>query len=185
MKKFRKRDFPVSEVRRFLEPGPVVLVSSAWKGRTNIMTMGWHLVMEFTPSLVGCYIWSQNRSYEMVRRSRECVINVPTTALANEVVGIGNCSGAEVDKFTRFGLTAAPARRVSAPLIEECFANFECRLAEARMISRYNLFIWEVVQAHVAAAPKYPETLHYRGDGIFMVSGKTLNLRRKFKPEML
>ena len=51
-----KSDFPVANIRRYLEPGPIVLVSSAWRGETNIMTMGWHTVLEFVPSLVGCVI---------------------------------------------------------------------------------------------------------------------------------
>ncbi len=106
-KPFRKKDFPVSEIRRFLEPGPIVLVSSAWQGKTNIMTMGWHMVMGFSPSLVGCYIWDENHSFEMIRRSRQCVINVPTTDLINEAIGIGNCSGRTVDKFQEFGLLPA------------------------------------------------------------------------------
>ena len=42
-----KSDFPVANIRRYLEPGPIVLVSSAWRGETNIMTMGWHTVLEF------------------------------------------------------------------------------------------------------------------------------------------
>ena len=88
-----KIDFPVSDIRRFLEPGPIVLVSSAWKGRTNIMTMGWHMLMEFQPSLVGCVISSANHSFRMIRDSRECVINLPTVDLAQTVVRIGNCSG--------------------------------------------------------------------------------------------
>jgi len=185
MKAFRKEDFPVSEVRRFLEPGPIVLVSSAWRGEINIMTMGWHMMMGFSPAMFGCYIWDANHSFEMVRRSRECVINVPTTDLINEAIGIGNCSGAEVDKFKEFGLTPLPADEVDAPLIKECYANFECRLADGRMISKHGLFIWEVVKAHVATSPKYPETFHYRGDGVFMISGRSINLSRKFKPEML
>ena len=49
MKKYAKKDFPVSDIRRFLEPGPIVLVTSAWEGKTNIMTLGWHAVMEFSP----------------------------------------------------------------------------------------------------------------------------------------
>ncbi|MDX6501477.1 MAG: hypothetical protein QOG23_4737 [Blastocatellia bacterium] len=91
MKTFKKRDYPLSEIRRHLEPGPIVLVSSGWKGEANIMTMGWHMMMEFTPALFGCYIWDGNHSFEMIRRSKECVINIPTTDLVNEVVGIGNC----------------------------------------------------------------------------------------------
>jgi flavin reductase (DIM6/NTAB) family NADH-FMN oxidoreductase RutF len=186
MKIYEKKDFPVSNVRRFLEPGPIVLVSSAWNGRSNIMTMGWHMVMEFEPSLIGCYIWTENHSFEMVRRSKECVINVPTVEIASKVVGIGNTSGGKIDKFSRFGLTTAPAVKVKAPLIAECFANFECRLADGSLISKYSLFVLEVVKAHVARAPKYPRTLHYRGDGIFMISGTTTSrYRRLFKAEML
>src|SRR6185312_17264988 len=107
-----KTDFPVSQVRRYLEPGPIVLVSSRWQGRTNIMTLGWHTVMEFTPSLVGCVIASGSHSFQMIRASRECVINLPTTKLTDQVVGIGNTSGAEIDKFADFGLTAAEAHQV-------------------------------------------------------------------------
>jgi flavin reductase (DIM6/NTAB) family NADH-FMN oxidoreductase RutF len=172
-------------VRRHLEPGPVVLVSSAWKGKTNIMTMGWHMIMESSPSLVGCYIWDENHSFDMIRRSKECVINVPTVDLVDEVVGIGNSTGAEVDKFAEFGLTAVKATKVGAPLIKECYASFECRLEDGRQISRYSLFIWKVVKAHVARSPRDPRTLHYRGEGEFMVAGRTISRRGTFRPEML
>jgi len=180
-----KIDLPVAEVRRYLEPGPIVLVSSAWRGERNIMTMGWHMVMEFTPSLVGGVISTDNHSFELIRRSRECVINLPTIALTDAAVGVGNCSGAEVDKFDRFALTAAPAHKVKAPLIAECHANFECRLKDDALVERYNFFIFEVVKAHVARRPNYPRTLHYTGDGVFMVSGKIISRRGQFRPEML
>lgn len=181
----KKRDFPVSNVRRYLEPGPIVLVSSAHGGETNIMTLGWHTVLEFSPSLVGCMISSGNHSHEMIRRSGACVINLPTTALTDTVVGIGNTSGAEIDKFAHFGLTASKARHVAAPLIDECHASFECRIADDALVAKYNFFIFEVVAARVAESPKHPETLHYTGDGVFMVAGRVISRRGKFKPEML
>ncbi len=164
-----KSNFPVSDVRRYLEPGPIVLVSSAYDGRANIMTMGWHTVMEFTPSLVGCVISSANHSHHMIRASGECVINLPTTKLTDIVVGIGNTTGAEIDKFKHFELTPERAQKVSAPLIAECHANFECRLHDDALIEKCNFFIFEVVKAHVAATPKHPETIHYTGDGVFVV----------------
>jgi flavin reductase (DIM6/NTAB) family NADH-FMN oxidoreductase RutF len=185
MRAYTKKDFPVSQIRRFLEPGPIVLVSSAWKGEHNIMTMGWHTVMEFTPALVGCIIAEGNHSHDMIRRSKQCVINVPTSDMARTVVGIGNCSGADVDKFGNFNLTALDAARVSAPLIKECYASFECTLADARLVRRYNYFIFEVVKAHVATSPKVPRTIHYRGDGAFMVSGREVSYRPMFRPENL
>lgn len=185
MKTFRKKNFPVADIRRFLEPGPIVLVSSAWQGRCNIMTMGWHMMMGFRPALFACYIWDENHSFDMIRRSRECVINLPTTDLIRQTVGIGNCSGASTDKFKKFRLTPVPATKVGAPLIQECYANFECRLHDGRIVRKHGLFIWEVVQAHVAVSPKYPETFHYRGDGVFMISGRNRSLRPQFKPQNL
>jgi flavin reductase (DIM6/NTAB) family NADH-FMN oxidoreductase RutF len=182
---YKKLDFPVDKIRRYLEPGPIVLVSSAYKDQTNIMTMGWQTVMEFSPSLVGCMITAANHSYEMIRKSKECVINIPTVDLIDEVVGIGNTTGEEIDKFDYFKLTTAAATKVKAPMIKECFANFECKLVDSSMLNKYNFFIFEVVKAHVPMSPKYPRTVHYRGDGVFMISGDSVSLRRKFRPENL
>lgn len=78
---YRKKAFPLSDIRRFLEPGPIVLVSSAWHGASNVMTMGWHMMLGFSPALFSCYIWDENHSYDMLRRSRQCVINLPTADL--------------------------------------------------------------------------------------------------------
>jgi flavin reductase (DIM6/NTAB) family NADH-FMN oxidoreductase RutF len=186
MQAVRKRNLPVGEIRRFLEPGPIVLVSSAYKGESNIMMMGWHMVMGFEPSLIGCYIWDQNHSFAMIRKSRQCVINIPTTDLATKVVEIGNTSGRDVDKFQRFDLTAGHGEKVQVPLIDECFANFECKVIDTRQVTKYSLFILEVVKAHVAIRPKYPETIHYRGDGVFMISGEnTSKFRKLFKKQNL
>jgi flavin reductase (DIM6/NTAB) family NADH-FMN oxidoreductase RutF len=181
----RKNDFPVSQVRRYLEPGPIVLVSSKFAGRTNIMTLGWHTILEFSPSLVGLMISGGNHSFQMIQESQECVINLPTTALTDTVVRIGNTSGRDIDKFAECGLTAEEASEVKAPLIGECHACFECRLYEDALVDRYNFFIFEVVKAHAATSPKHPETLHYTGDGVFMVSGKIISRRSLFRPEML
>jgi flavin reductase (DIM6/NTAB) family NADH-FMN oxidoreductase RutF len=185
MARIPKKDFPTRLARRYLEPGPIVLVSSQWQGETNIMTLGWQTVMEFSPALIGCVISGANHSFELIRKSGECVINLPTSALADTVARIGNTSGAMIDKFREFGLAAAKAERVQAPLIEVCHANFECRLHDDALVDRYNFFIFEIVKAHVAPRPEHPETLHYKGDGLFMVSGRILDKKALFRPEML
>lgn len=181
----KKYDFPVSQVRRYLEPGPIVLVSSCWQEKTNIMTLGWHTVLEFSPSLVGLMISSGNHSFRMIREAGACVVNLPTTKLTDTVVRIGNTSGADMDKFAEFDLTPVEASMVEAPLIQECHASFECRLHDDTLVDRYNFFVFEVVKAHVAKTPRHPETLHYTGDGVFVVSGKVISRRSLFRPEML
>jgi flavin reductase (DIM6/NTAB) family NADH-FMN oxidoreductase RutF len=186
MKKvYKKQDFPVDGIRRYLEPGPIVLVSSSYKGEQNIMTMGWYTLMQFSPSLIGCFIVGYNHSHELIRKSGECVINLPTKDLLQEVIGIGNCHGQSVDKFEKFSLTSLPATHVKAPLIKECYANFECRIYDKRLLSDYSFFILEVVKAHVPETPKYPQTVHYTGDGVFMISGEHVGFPEKFRPENL
>ena len=174
------KDFPLSKVFHLLEPGPTVLLTTAdKKGRSNVMTMSWHMMMEFVPPLVGCVISPNDYSFSALRTARECVIAIPTVDLANKVVGIGNCSGKDVDKFDVFGLTAMPAEKVKAPLIGECLANLECRVVNTSLVNKYALFVLEVVKAWNDPKRKERRTIHHNGDGTFVVDGRTLNLQKK------
>jgi len=177
----KKKSLPLSEVYRLLEPGPVVLVTTARKGHTNIMTMSWQTMLEFEPPLVACVISNRNYSFDMLKASKECVINIPTVELAKKVVGCGNCSGSKVDKFKKFNLTPVESSCVKAPLIAECYANLECKVADSKMVAKYNLFILEVVQAWIDPAQKHPQTLHHQGRGVFAVDGETMRLPSRMK----
>lgn len=159
----------------------MVLITTARKGKTDIMTQSWHTMMEFVPPLVGCVISGRNHSFDVLRATRECVINIPTQELAKQVVGCGNTSGSRIDKFKYFGLTAATASLVEAPLIAECYANLECRVADTRLVNRYNFFVLEVVKAWIDPSAKDPRTMHHRGRGTFMVAGKTIRLPSRMK----
>ena len=128
-----RKALPLAKVYGLLEPGPVVLLSTARAGRANVMPMSWHTMLEFEPPLVGCVVSDRNHTFGVLRATKECVINVPTVAIARQVVGCGNTTGARIDKFARFGLTALEGRHVRAPLIAECYANLECRVADTRM----------------------------------------------------
>ena len=175
------KDLPLSKVYQLLEPGPVVLLTTAYKGRANVMTMSWHMMVEFEPPLVACVVSSANHSFAALRATKECVIAVPTLELAPKVVEIGNCSGQNVDKFERFGLTQAPAERVAPPLVAECFANLECKVADARFVNKYNIFVLEVLKAWTDPAQKNPKTIHHHGYGKFVVDGATITLKSKMR----
>ncbi len=176
-----KRAYPLSKVYGLLEPGPVLLLTTAHKGRANVMAMSWHTMMEFEPPLVGCVISGRDFSFAALKATRQCVLNIPTADLAAAVVGCGNTSGRRVDKFKAFGLTPLPARTVAAPLIAECWASLECRVVDTRLLNRYNFFVLEVQQAWVDPACKDPRTLHHRGRGCFMIAGETVKLASKAK----
>jgi flavin reductase (DIM6/NTAB) family NADH-FMN oxidoreductase RutF len=173
------KNLPLSEVYQLLEPGPVVMLTTARHGHANIMTMSWHMMVEFEPPLVACVVSSANYSFAALRATKECVIAVPALELAPKVVEVGNCSGEDVDKFAKFGLTPAPAALVAPPLVAECFANLECKVADTRFVNKYNLFILEVVKAWTDPAQKNPKTIHHHGYGKFAVDGKMIKLKSR------
>ena len=176
-----KTPFPLSQVYRLLEPGPVVLVTSARAGRANVMTMSWHMMVEFEPPTVACVISNRGFTFDILRETRECVINIPTVELAKKVVACGNTSGRAVDKFKKFRLTPLPAARVAAPLISECYASLECKVIDSSMVDKYCLFILEVMKAWIDRAKKNPRTIHHCGRGVFMVAGRFIKLPSKMK----
>ena len=176
-----KKSFPLSNVYSLMEPGPVVLVSTAGSGYANIMAMTWHTMIDFEPPLVGCVISNRNHSFGLLSETGECVINIPTVELADKVVACGNTSGADVDKFERFSLTPKPANQVCAPLIEECFANLECRVVDASMVPKYGMFVLEVVRAWINPLVKHPRTMHHLGSGNFMIAGNRIKLNSRMK----
>lgn len=177
----KKKALPLGKVYQLIEPGPVVMVATRWCDKTNIMTMSWHMMVEFEPPTLACIISANNYSFGLLKASRECVINIPTAELAEKVVRCGNMSGRKVDKFRALGLTPATAASVSAPLIAECYANLECKLVDTRMANKYNMFILEVVKAWIDRSVKQPRTLHHRGRGAFMIAGETIKLPSRKK----
>jgi flavin reductase (DIM6/NTAB) family NADH-FMN oxidoreductase RutF len=170
------KDYPLSKVFHLLETGPTVLVTTASAGRANVMTMSWHMMMEFVPPRIGCIVSSADHSFTALFRTGECVIAIPSADMAEKVVAIGNCSGRDTDKFAEIGLTALPAEEVSAPLIGECFANLECKITDRDFVERHNLFVLDVVKAWHDPQQVAPKTLHHKGFGTFVIDGEEITL---------
>ncbi len=173
------KDFPLSRVFTLIEPSPVVILTTAKNGRTNIMTMSWLMPVEFEPALIACVVSPADYSYAALRSTKECVIAIPAVDLISKVIDIGNCSGKDENKFDVFGLTPLPAKIVSAPLVSECLYNIECKVADTSMVNKYAIFILKAVKAWKDPHRKEKRTFHANGDGTFVVDGKTMNLKKK------
>lgn len=168
---------PPEKAYRILESGPIVLVSTRGDdGHANLMTMGFHMMMQHDPPLVGAIIGPWDYSHRAFTKTGECVLAVPTVDMAKTVVDIGNCSGDEVGKFDRFGLTPAPAQTVQAPLVRECWANLECRITDDGWAGRYNLFVLEVQRIWIDTGRAEKRLIHHQGDGRFSVDSETIDL---------
>jgi len=169
------RQLKLSKAFTLMEPGPVVLVTTRDRNKDNIMTISWTMVMDFTP-VFAIVTGAWNHSFSALRKSRECVIAIPTVDMLDKVVGIGTCSGADTDKFARFGLTPLRGKVVGAPLIGECLANIECKVVD--LVAKHNIVVLEGVAACIDPARKEKRTLHAVGDGTFVVDGRRVDRRK-------
>lgn len=169
-------EFPLFKAFELIEPGPVVLVSTSENGKANVMTMTWHMVLEFSP-MIGCVIGPWDHTFHALKNTGECVLSIPAVDMAEKVVEIGSCSGQDVDKFEKFGLTKLPASEVQAPLIGECMAHIECRVVD--YIEKYSIFILDGVKAWMDYNREEKRTFHANGDGTFYADGELINLREK------
>jgi flavin reductase (DIM6/NTAB) family NADH-FMN oxidoreductase RutF len=155
-----------------IEPGPVVFITTNDGSKSNIMTISWTMVMDFTP-VFAITTGPWNYSYAALRETGECVIAIPTVDMIDQVVGVGMCSGADTDKFEKFGLTPVKVELLGAPLIKECLANIECKVVD--IIEKHNIIVLEGIAAYFDGSRQEKRTLHAVGDGTFIVDGDKLD----------
>ncbi len=171
----------LSKAFTLIEPGPVVLVTTNDGKKSNIMTISWTMVVDFTPRFaIATGPW--NYSYAALRKTRECVISIPTADLIDKVVGVGTCSGADTDKFKKFGLTPVKGRYVRPPLIRECAANIECKVVD--IIKKHNIIVLKCVAAYFDSSRKEKRTIHAIGDGTFVVDGRRIDRRALMRSKL-
>jgi flavin reductase (DIM6/NTAB) family NADH-FMN oxidoreductase RutF len=133
-----------------LLPTPVVLLSVAGHGKekANIITLAWVGTVCSEPPMLSVAIRPSRHSHGLVNAAREFVVNIPRAEQVVAVDRAGTCSGAEHDKFAELGFTARPAKRVAAPLIEECPLNIECVVRHQLDLGAHDLYIAEIVAVH-------------------------------------
>jgi len=171
----------ISKAFTLMEPGPVVLVTTNDGKKNNIMTISWTMVMDFTP-IFGITTGPWNFSFSALRKTRECVISIPTVDMIDKVVGIGTCSGADTDKFEKFMLTPVKAQNVKAPLIKECLANIECKVVD--ILKKHNIVVLEGLAAYLAISRKEKRTVHAVGDGTFIVDGRRISRKKMMRSKL-
>lgn len=171
----------LSQSFTLIEPGPVVFITTNDKKKNNIMTLSWTMVVDFTPKFaITTGPW--NYSYRALKKNHECVIAIPTVDLIDQVVGVGTCSGRDIDKFEKFKFTPLKAKKVQAPLIKECLANIECRVID--IIKKHDILILEGVAVHYNSLRKEKRILHSVGDGTFSIDGRKLDRRKAMRSKL-
>jgi flavin reductase (DIM6/NTAB) family NADH-FMN oxidoreductase RutF len=171
----------INKAFTLIEPGPVVLVTTNDGNKNNIMTISWTMVMDFTPQFaITTGPW--NYSFAALRKTKECVISIPSVDMIDKVIGIGTCSGSDTEKFEKFMLTPVKAKHIKAPLIKECLANIECKVVD--IINKHNIIVLEGVAAYLDISRKEKRTFHAVGDGTFIVDGRKISRKKMMSSKL-
>ena len=165
----------ISKAFTLIESGPVVLVTTHDGKKNNIMTISWTMVVDFTP-VFAITTGPWNYSFAALQKTKECVIAIPTVDMLDKVVGVGTCSGSDTDKFEKFMLTPVKGKHVKAPLIKECLANIECKVAD--IVRKHNIIVLDAMAAYIDDKRKEKRALHAVGDGTFIVDGRKMDRRK-------
>jgi len=157
-----------------LYPNPVMLVSSSHKRKESIITLAWGGTCSSSPPTVGIAIRKNRFSYDLIAKSKEFVVNIPTTEMLEEVELCGTKSGLDTDKWKECNFTKKKSTVVKAPFIQECPVSMECKLIQIVELGTHDLFLGEVVALHLDEEwkqEKYPNMLTYTR-GVYSKSEK-------------
>ena len=143
---------PVSTASRVLMGGPVVLVTSRWRGRANVMPLAWHMPVSSDPALIAIAVEQSRYSVDVIGHSEEFALNIPKRPLLHHVQYLGSLSGEHVDKLEAAQLSHFAANRVSAPLIDGCAAWIEAGVRDQLPFGDHVIYVAEVMAVHVDPA---------------------------------
>jgi flavin reductase (DIM6/NTAB) family NADH-FMN oxidoreductase RutF len=143
-----KIEVPKEKATRLVNSGNLILVTSAYKDKTNIVTIAWHAPLCRKPPVIGISVAKSHLSCEFIQKSGEFIINIPDSALLKQTVYCGSLSGREKEKFSGAGLTPIKAKHlVKTPVIKECAGHIECYVRDAKECGDHILFAGEVLYA--------------------------------------
>ena len=144
-----KEKFPIDRANRLINSGSVILLTCQLEDKVNIISLSWQMPVSRSPMMVAVAVGKDRFSHSQITGSGEFGINVPTWNLIEQVDYCGTRSGIDYDKFKECNFTPFPGEKIKVPLIQECFANLECRVVHKYEAGDHNIFVAEVLEAWV------------------------------------
>ena len=116
----------------------------------NIITVAWAGTICSDPAMLSISVRQERYSHEIICRTQEFVVNVPTASQAKITDWCGMKSGRDVDKFAETRLTPLPATQVKCPIIADCPLNIECKVVKTIPLGTHDMFLAKIVAVSIA-----------------------------------
>jgi flavin reductase (DIM6/NTAB) family NADH-FMN oxidoreductase RutF len=174
------------DARRLLTGGPVLLVTCSYRGRHNVMPVAYAMPLSIIPPLIGLAIHPSRYSFDVIRKTDEFAINIPSRELLHHVQYLGSLTGADYDKLELTKLPHFRARRIDTVLLEGCVGWIECSLDDTIEFGDHFLFVAraravtvedEAFQDHWLLQDNDAKPLHYLGGNYYAMLDEVLEAR--------
>lgn len=181
-----RRNLDDLDARRLLSGGPIFIVTSSYRGHHNAMPVAYAMVLSIVPPLIGIAVHPSRHSYNVIHKTDEFAINIPTRELMHHVQYLGSLSGADFDKIELTKLPNFRARKLDTILLEGCVGWIECSLKDTIEMGDHFLFVGQVeaVQAdddafddHWLLKENDAKPLHYLGNNYYSILGDVMEAR--------
>lgn len=178
------RALPLNRFFLEIEEGPVVLIATRHRGVDNVMCLSWLMPLGFARGDCDVAVMTGpwNRSFDAIRGSRVCTINVPTVSLMEKAIRAGSTSVTDGDKFATIGLEKGEARKIDCPTIAGCASYAAVKLV--KYIEEFSILILRPVEAGIDAKVHREPKFHAVGDGTFFIDGEKRSYRRIMKDKI-
>ena len=133
------------KITTLTNPRQVVLVTSSYKNKDNVITLDWHTPLSFDPMLYAIAVAKVRFSCELIKKSKVFIVNFMSTDYEKEILYCGRHSGRDLDKFKSTGLTREKAEKILCPRLREALAFLECQVIKEIETGDHILFIGKVV----------------------------------------
>ena len=133
-----------------LETIPMILVGVNVDGQANFMAVAGTGIANGEPPMLAVPIRPHHYTYKGITRNLTFSVNIPSIDLVKETDYCGIASGFKVNKTEVCKFSVFYGKLGSAPLIEQCPVNLECKVLHILGLESHSLIIGRVEEAHVS-----------------------------------
>jgi len=127
-------------------PVPAVMVSCGIeKEDLNIITISWTGTINSDPAMLYISIRPGRKSYDIIKKTGEFVLNLTTKDMAFAADWCGVKSGRDHDKFKEMKLTPETSNVIKTPAIAEAPLSIECEVTQIIPLGTHDMFLAKVV----------------------------------------
>ena len=143
--------FKAAEYMRvaYLMPREVVLITTRFENKDNMLPVDWHMPLSFFPKLYAISLESKNYSSSVIEKSKCFCVNFMPAEFEEKILQSGRVSGTQTDKFELTGLQKKEAEKINAPVLADAIGWIECEVTDKIVTGDHTLFIGKVVNENL------------------------------------